>query len=292
MSLFIICLYIVLSMFIFIILYNKNKKTKFTKFIKPKNLYNNIENIVPSIDIKIVDIAPNVDIKIGDIVPSVDIKTGDIVSSVNIKIGNIVPIVDDDNIFADINDNYILPTVHENFITPEEANYIIMKSENNFNESIIVSGLNLNIRKSMTAWIPKHDSVVKNIILRVCEMANVPFENAEYLQVVKYNENGYYNPHYDTVTNTSASSNDFLDQGGHRVITMLIYLNDNFTEGATKFVTLDKIIKPPKYGGILFYTFDKEIKKCHPKSLHAGLPIKTGTKYIANVWIREKKYQL
>jgi prolyl 4-hydroxylase len=123
-------------------------------------------------------------------------------------------------------------------------------------------------------------------------MTNTSFENVEHLQVVKYDENGFYNPHYDTVTNNDINSINFLIQGGHRVITMLIYLNDDFTEGGTRFVTLNKTIKPPKYGGILFYTFNKQIEKCHPYSFHAGLPIKSGTKYIANVWVRENKYSL
>ena len=82
-------------------------------------------------------------------------------------------------------------------------------------------------------------------------MTNSPFENAEHLQVVKYDQNGYYNEHYDSVTNNTYESQKFLKQGGHRIITMLIYLNDDFTEGSTRFVTLDQNIKPPKYGGIL-----------------------------------------
>ena len=71
---------------------------------------------------------------------------------------------------------------------------------------------------------------------------------------------------------------------------MLIYLNDEFTEGATRFVVLKKDIKPPKYGGVLFYTLDKNLKKCHPKALHAGLPVKSGNKYVANIWIRQMRF--
>ena len=194
------------------------------------------------------------------------------------------------NQIADINDDYILPTVHENIITPEEAKYILEKSTNYFKDSVIVSGHNINIRKSKTAWLNKHDPVIKNIIDRVCKLTNTPYENAEHLQVVKYDTNGYYNEHFDTVTSYDKNSQEFLFKGGHRVITMLIYLNDDFTEGATRFPILKKRIKPPKYSGILFYTLDKNLKKCHPKALHAGLPIKSGNKYIANVWIRQKPY--
>jgi prolyl 4-hydroxylase len=197
---------------------------------------------------------------------------------------------DDKDVLADINDEYILPTVHGNIITPDEAKYIINSSSDYFKDSITVGGLDTQIRKSKTAWHNKNNPIIKNIIMRVCKMTNVPYENAEHLQVVKYDTNGYYNEHYDTVTNNTELSKNFLQLGGHRIITMVIYLNDDFTEGATKFITLNQTIKPPKYSGILFYTLDKNFKKCHPKSLHAGLPIKSGNKYIANVWIRQNKF--
>jgi prolyl 4-hydroxylase len=137
-------------------------------------------------------------------------------------------------------------------------------------------------------WIyPSEDIVVYNIIKRITSEYGHPFENAEPLQVVKYEKDGFYNEHFDSVTNYDKISQHFLTQGGHRIITMLIYLNDEFTEGETNFPILRKKIRPPKYSGILFYTLDKNLKKCHPKALHAGLPIKSGTKYIANVWIRQ-----
>jgi prolyl 4-hydroxylase len=196
------------------------------------------------------------------------------------------------NQLADINDEYILPSIYENIITADEAKYIINKSSDYFKDSVIVSGYYSNIRKSKSAWLNKLDPIVNNIILRVCKITNSPFENAEHLQVVKYDPNGYYNQHYDSVSNNTVEAQQFLKEGGHRIITMLIYLNDEFTEGATRFITLDQDIKPPKYSGILFYTLDKNLKKCHPKALHAGLPIKTGNKYIANVWIRQKTYPI
>jgi prolyl 4-hydroxylase len=192
--------------------------------------------------------------------------------------------------FADINDEYILPSLHQNLITNDEATYIITQSADRFKDSTIVSGYNTNIRKSKTAWLSKFDPIVKNIILKVCQLTNTPYENAEHLQVVKYDRNGYYNEHYDTVTNNYQVSQNFLKLGGHRIVTMLIYLNNEFTGGATRFVRLKKDIKPPKNAGLLFFSLDKNLKKCHPKALHAGLPITSGTKYIANIWIRQMKF--
>ena len=72
---------------------------------------------------------------------------------------------------------------------------------------------------------------------------------------------------------------------------MLIYLNDEFTGGATNFVKLNKVIKPPKYGAVMFRPLEKNSNKCHPLALHKGTKVESGIKYVCNVWIREGKYR-
>ena len=53
---------------------------------------------------------------------------------------------------------------------------------------------------------------------------------------------------------------------------------------------INKTFIPKKYNALLFYSLEKNGNKCHPLSLHAGMPVETGQKYIANVWLREKEY--
>jgi prolyl 4-hydroxylase len=121
-------------------------------------------------------------------------------------------------------------------------------------------------------------------------MEGLSFDNAEHLQVVRYKPNEYYKKHFDTQHKKISNEPDRDDIIGHRVVTMLIYLNDEFEEGATRFTVLKEDIKPPKYSGILFHSLGKTNKKCHPYSRHAGLPVKSGEKYVANVWIRQNKF--
>jgi prolyl 4-hydroxylase len=187
--------------------------------------------------------------------------------------------------------NFIEPKVYENIITSDEAKYILEKSKNDFEDSYILGGFDTSIRKSKTCWLKKDDDVIKKIIKRICNIGNYKIENAEDLQVVKYEPNGYYNEHHDSCCDDSTECKDFLKRGGNRVLTMVIYLNDNFEGGATRFINLDKDIKPNKYSGILFFPMNKNGDKCHTNSLHAGLPIKSGEKYIANVWIRESNFE-
>lgn len=194
--------------------------------------------------------------------------------------------------YSSIDEPYIEPIIYDNFITQNDAEYIIKQSENSFRDSEIVGDkINTNIRKSQTHWINKNtDPIAKKIIEKVCEITKMPFENAEDLQVVKYKPNGFYNQHHDACCDNVKECHEFVKRGGQRIVTMVIYLNDGFEGGSTKFPTLGKEYKPSKTGGILFFPTEKNGKKCHPKSLHAGTPVIKGEKYIANVWIRERKF--
>lgn len=192
--------------------------------------------------------------------------------------------------YAKITDKWIEPKIYNDFLTNDESSYLINFGEKNFKESQILSGTDYNIRKSQTAWVPKEDPVAKKIMERVCSIVKMPYENCEDLQIVKYEPGGYYNQHHDSCSDKNDHCLTFIERGGQRKVTFLIYLSDNFEEGGTRFPTLDKIYKPNKNGGLLFYPLAENTSMCHPKALHVGMPVKSGIKYIANVWIRENKF--
>jgi prolyl 4-hydroxylase len=182
------------------------------------------------------------------------------------------------------------PKVYPNFITRDDAKYILKMAEYNYEDSVVVGGENTEgIRKSQTYWLSKDDPVAKKIIQKVCYIDGYNTEQAEDIQVVKYEPNGYYNEHHDSCCENDDKCEEFQKEG-NRIVTMVIYLNDNFEGGATQFPKINKKFKPKKYSGILFYPMNKNGDKCHENSLHAGMPITKGQKYIANVWIRDKKY--
>jgi prolyl 4-hydroxylase len=181
------------------------------------------------------------------------------------------------------------PTVYPNFITKDQANYILEMAEYNYKDSIVVGSNNPEgIRKSQTYWLKKDDPVAQKIIKKVCSIDGHSIEQAEDIQIVKYEPSGYYNEHHDSCCDNLDECKEFV-KDGNRIVTMVIYLNDEFEGGATRFPKLNKNFKPKKYSGILFYPMNKNGDKCHEKSLHAGMPITKGEKYIANVWLRDKK---
>ena len=193
-------------------------------------------------------------------------------------------------------DEYIYPKIFKNLLTKEEIKYIIEYSKIRLRTSSVVGYENKSydeitkLRKSRQTWIPKHDDVIKSIMKRVSKIVNKPIDNFEELQVVHYNPNNFYKQHHDACCTKDKACKEFVNRGGQRLYTMLIYLNDKFTGGETHFPELNKKIKLRPGDGILFNTLDKDQKGCHPKALHAGLPVKSGEKWICNIWVRENKF--
>ena len=187
---------------------------------------------------------------------------------------------------------YIHPKSYPQFLTETERKYILQTAEPMFRKSTVVNESMPNVRQSYTAWLPKTDSTIKSIIQRVCDITNIPFENAEKVQVVKYDPNGYYKPHYDASCDDRKECVEFEKNGGQRVLTMIIYLNDDYEGGHTHFPRLDTKYKLASCDALLFYSLEQNGNKCHPLSLHAGTPVISGHKYIANIWLRESNYDV
>jgi len=192
--------------------------------------------------------------------------------------------------YSKITDPYDKPFVLHNFITSEYCQKIIDHAEDKLIDSEVIGGKQSHIRNSKQHWISKNNQLVKPIFEHISKKFNIPFENAEDLQVVRYLPNQFYNEHHDSCCDNNQKCLEFIERGGQRILTVLIYLNNDFSEGNTFFRNLDLKVKPPTGNAIVFYPLAKGTSKCHPLSLHAGMPVIAGVKWIANVWFREKKF--
>lgn len=193
-------------------------------------------------------------------------------------------------LYAKDTDSYTKPIVIPNLLTLDECNNIIKYSEPHLIDSEVVSGKDLTIRNSQQTWLNKNDILMKPIIDKIVNITNQKFDRAEDLQIVRYKPNQYYNPHHDACCEDNDECKEFLGRGGQRVLTVLIYLSDDFTGGHTYFNNLDLKIKPNVGDAIVFHPLADNSNKCHPLALHAGLPVESGEKWIANLWFRERTF--
>ena len=184
------------------------------------------------------------------------------------------------------------PQIVKDILTPEECTYLIEKATPLFSRSTVVGVAAPDTsRTSQTAWIPKTDPIAQKVFAKALEFSGKTLVECEDLQVVKYEPGTYYREHHDSCCDGSQGCVDFEKDGGQRVATLLVYLNSEFTDGETHFPNLDLKLKADPGSAILFRPLGSDEAKCHPKALHAGLPISSGVKYVCNAWIRENKFR-
>jgi prolyl 4-hydroxylase len=131
--------------------------------------------------------------------------------------------------------------------------------------------------------------LVARIEQRIAQLVNWPVNHGEGLQILRYQQGGEYRPHMDFFDPKYAGSAKHLAVGGQRVATFIIYLSDVEAGGGTKFPNLGLEFRPKKGAALLFGNTD-DYGQPHPDSLHAGMPVIAGTKYIATKWLREYVY--
>ncbi len=141
-------------------------------------------------------------------------------------------------------------------------------------------------RRSMVAS-PAADSypIIEEVRHRIACFVGIAEEHQEPLQILHYTPGGAYDIHYDSFLEGAPQ----LKNGGNRVLTVLLYLNDVEEGGWTQFPHIMTNIVPSVGTGILFRNTDAQNLQLK-ESLHAGLPVFEGEKWIVSVWIRERAY--
>lgn len=144
-------------------------------------------------------------------------------------------------------------------------------------------------RNCRVTWLAHdHDPVVRTIVDSMATVAGLDSHLAEQLQVIRYAEGGEYKPHFDSYDlNTEAGRRCTADRG-QRTHTAMVYLNDSFIGGATRFPKLGLEVQPLCGAVLTFHNCQVGSLTRHEKSLHAGAPVERGEKWVATLWFRER----
>ena len=181
---------------------------------------------------------------------------------------------------------YLLPTypkpvVIENFLSENECIHIKQEAKSKLQASTVDKDRRVDekIRKSETAWLSTEDPIVKRVVERCVSRIDRPIENCEELQVLRYNDGGYYNPHQDV----------FYRDKNKRLYTFIIALNDEYEGGETAFPVINEKYKLKAGDALFFHTLDNYGLDTSD-ALHGGEPVKSGEKWVCNLWVHKHPY--
>jgi len=171
-------------------------------------------------------------------------------------------------------------------LTPEECSYLIDAAEPDFRRAEvgnITSGMRSQqqVRTCDVAGFPwvAEDPAIHAINRRIAAASGRPVECGEPLQILRYRPGQEFKPHFDCTEDTA----------NQRVLTMLVYLNEDYSGGETVFLKTGLKVKGRTGDGLLFHNALPDGRPDR-NSLHAGLPVTAGEKLIASRWIHQKRF--
>lgn len=132
------------------------------------------------------------------------------------------------------------------------------------------------------------DIAVRLVQARMAAAAGIPLAHAEQLTVLRYLPGEQYRPHRDYLPPGSRETDK--PEAGNRLRTICVYLNTVGAGGATAFPHGALTIAPRAGRAVIFDNLHADGRP-DPDSLHAGLPVEAGEKWLATLWIRQRPYR-
>ncbi|GAB4820202.1 hypothetical protein N2152v2_007248 [Parachlorella kessleri] len=211
------------------------------------------------------------------------------------------------HVWAEVLDGEARIYLFHNFLTDEECDHIVGKAEPRLQRSGVVDtssgGSEVSeIRTSSGMFFSRgEDAVIQDIEERISRWALLPAGHGEGMQVLRYNHNQKYEPHFDYFFHKEGTAN-----GGNRYATVLMYLSDVEEGGETIFPNLPApktrdnsgfsdcakphvAVKPRKGDAVLFHSI-RPTGEIERRSMHGACPVVKGIKWSAAKWMHVAHY--
>jgi prolyl 4-hydroxylase len=175
-----------------------------------------------------------------------------------------------------------------NFLDAAACAALIARIDERRRPSEIADDVGLaNFRTSETCDLDWRDPAVGEVDRKIADLLGLPLDASEPLQGQRYAPGQEFKPHTDTFELGGYDYYLHTAETGQRTWTAMIYLNQPEDGGATRFKTIGKTIQP-ETGKLLAWNNLLPDGRPNPATLHQGMKVRRGTKYILTKWFRER----
>ncbi len=144
-------------------------------------------------------------------------------------------------------------------------------------------------RTSETCDLGADDPLTCAIVDRLTALMGIDPRHGEPLQGQRYGVGQEFKQHTDYFDPEGADYDTFCSVAGQRTWTAMIYLNEPIAGGATRFRAVDKTIQP-ETGKLLMWDNLRIDGTGNPATLHQGMKVRAGTKYVLTQWFRRRPW--
>lgn len=174
------------------------------------------------------------------------------------------------------------------FLDPETCKALTERIDQRRRPSEIADDLgSADFRTSETCDLDHSDPLVAEVDRKIAALLGLPLDASEPIQGQRYAPGQEFKPHTDTFEPSGLDYFRHCAETGNRSWTAMIYLNQPDEGGATRFKAIGKTIQP-ETGKLLAWNNLLPDGRPNPATLHQGMKVRKGSKYILTKWFRER----
>ena len=144
-------------------------------------------------------------------------------------------------------------------------------------------------RTSETCYFDAEDPLIRVLDERIQAFTRLDLKYGEPMQGQRYAVGQEFKAHTDYFEPTGADYHQHTNVAGQRTWTVMIYLNEPEAGGATRFKAVDKMVQPER-GKLLAWNNRRPDGSPNPSTIHHGMKVRAGTKYVITKWFRERPW--
>lgn len=144
-------------------------------------------------------------------------------------------------------------------------------------------------RTSETGDLAADDAAVIDAEARIAAFTGLDPVHGEPLQGQRYAVGQEFKGHTDYFEPTGVDYQRYCGVAGNRTWTVMVYLNQPQAGGATRFNAVDKIIHP-ETGKLVAWNNRRPDGTLNPATIHQGMKVRSGVKYVITKWFRERAW--
>lgn len=183
----------------------------------------------------------------------------------------------------------------EDFVPRSVCRWLIERSSGRLDRALVydaVGGKDVASHTRTNSWAQFNLMTCELIHLlvqtRMQAACGYPVHNMEAPAVLHYAVGEEISNHFDFVNPDIPNYEQELKRNGQRMLTFLVYLNDDYDAGETEFAELG-VVHKGRLGEGLFFVNALENNEPNLRTVHAGRPPTSGEKWIVSQFVRNRR---
>ena len=180
--------------------------------------------------------------------------------------------------------------VVRDYFSPAECQSVIDRINADLKPSgILALNGDPTFRTSRSCNFPPDDQVIRAIDTKICALLGIDPAFSELMQGQRYDVGQEFKPHHDFFHKGEYYYEQVGREGGQRSWTAMVFLNTPEAGGFTDFPNTGIRIAP-RQGNVVVWNNMDPYGHPNPNSLHHGMPVEAGSKYVITKWFRERRW--